>query len=438
MTRGKPAKVSETGKPPKTSVPLQGNLSGEAVPPQQNNESRHSLFTLMGSEQESKMEKQDSNQSDMAKQDSSTATIRGKPEISKVQVGKPPASTKNILDMDKKILQNSGKSVLEGTKNKYDNKIWSLKQWMKEVYGEAEGERPMEELDFRRFLVSGKDGKGIRSANAIKVWRAAWGYWQDIDPDFDIEFDPAEARRTKRLIKGLRYDAGNGQEVDAADPIDSGRLWKMVDALLQWGYPAYALYFLMIFYGGFRTIKAKNIKVKDCRKNTDKGTLIFTDRMKALNAGTIGKVGLKQNYKSADHISEFLEKCTRGKEPEDPLFDIDESKANELLKRVAAAHHWGEGKWVVYSLRHGMSLEAKAVLEGMPNMEVVEKAVEQNNLSTVMGHTNKASKKSYGRKNPKAQTKVKGRQKPRKVKKSLKKPMVVNSSVCKALKQRKN
>jgi len=436
MTRGKPAKVSETGKPPKTSsVPLQDKAPGDVMPPQPKVEGRHSLFTLMEVEQEAKVEKQEGDLADIDKKDTSIATIRGKPYMPKAPEGKPAASTKNIEDMDKKILEKSGKSVVQGTKQKYDNKIWSLKQWMKDVYGEDEGDRPMEELDFRRFLVTGKDGKGIRAPNTIKVWRAAWGFWQDIDPDFDIDFDPVEARRTKRLIKGLRYNAGDGQEVDAADPIDSGRLWKMVDVLLEWGYPAYALYFLMIFYGGFRTIKAKNIKVKDCRKDTDKGTLIFTDRMKALNAETIGKVGLKQNYKNADHIAEFLDKCTKGKDPEEPLFDVDERMANELIKRVAAAHHWGEGKWVVYSLRHGMSLEAKAVLEGMPNMEVIEKAVEQNNLSTVMGHTNKASKKSYGKK--KAPTKSKGRKKPQKVEKSLGKAIVVQSTVCTALKQRK-
>jgi len=186
---------------------------------------------------------------------------------------------------------------------------------------------------------------------------------------------------------------------------------KMVDLLIEWGHHEYALFFLMIFYGGYRTFKTKNLRVKDCRKDTDKGTLIFTDRMKALQASNIGTVGLKQNYKSANNITQFLDECTKGKGPEDLLFDVDEKKANSLLKRVAAAHHWGEGKWVVYSLRHGMSLEGKAVLEGMPNIEVVQKAVEGANLSKQMGHKNERSKKAYQA--------PKGTKKPARVKRSL-------------------
>ena len=362
-------------------------------------------------------------------EDNRPSTFRGKPGTEKVGVGKPPPTKRSIEEMDDLIKKKSRKSVVSKTEAKYEAKIFTLKQWMKDNYGEVEGDRPMEELDFRRFLVTGKDGKGIENANSIKIWRAAWGFWADIDPEFDIDFDPVEARRTKRLIKGLRYNAGEGQELDAADPIDSGRLWKMVDLLLEWGYQEYALFFLMVFYGGYRTYKTKGLMVKDIRKDTDKGTLIFTDRMKALQAGNIGKVGLKQNYKNADNITEFLEACMKDKGPEDPLFDVNEKKANDLLKRVAATHHWGDGKWVVYSLRHGMSLEAKAVLEGIPDMEKVEKAVEQRNLSKKMGHTNEESKKSY--QNPK------GKAKPQKFRQAVSRQVVVKSAIVDGIKRRK-
>ena len=382
MVRGKPAKISSAriGKPP---VPMQ----------------RVSLYGLMEKEETAMELPGMGDQSAIsikrpADKTEDPTNKRGKPFANKEVVGKP-SSLPNVEEMDQQIAMNSKRSVVDNTKEKYESKIFSLKKWMKDTYGEKEGDRPMEELDFRRFLVSGKDGKGITNANTIKTWRAAWGFWQDIDPEYDIDFDPMEAKRTKRLVKGLKYNAGDGQETDAADPVDSGRLWKMVDLLLQWNKPEYALFFVMIFYGGFRTVKTKDMKVKDCRRDTDTGTLIFTDRMKALQAKNMGKVGMKQNYKSLNQLTDFLDLCIKGKEPDDRLFEVNERIANSLMKKVAAAHHWGEGKWVVYSLRHGMSLEAGAVLEGIPDMEVVKTAVQQRNLSKCMGHTNEKSKKAY-------------------------------------------
>ena len=209
MVRGKPAIVSATGKPPHTPQALQVDQT----------EAQHlSFFETMERMRDAEMD-----QSEKKKGGSfsthptllDASTIRGKP---------PPL--RSLEEMDKKIEDQSCKSIAESTIKKYNAKIASLKKWMIDTYGEKDGDRPMEELDFRRFLVTGKDGTAIISTNSIKVWRAAWGFWQDIDPEFDLDFNPAEASRAKRLIKGLRYNAGEGQETDAADPIDSGRLWK--------------------------------------------------------------------------------------------------------------------------------------------------------------------------------------------------------------------
>jgi len=396
MSRGKPAPAHKT-KYPMTVFGIMEREEEKIEPIQKNGKSKSSRQTA-------------SAPATMVVDDNTDSMGRGK-TVSKVSVvGKPPVKVKSSLKaMDEQIEKDSRKAVMDSTAVKYESKIFSLKKWMIDVYGKENGDRPMEELDFRRFLVSGKDGKGIRAPSSIKVWRAAWGFWQDIDPEHDIDFNPNEARRTKRLIKGLRYNAGEGVEVDAADPIDSGRLWKMVDLLLDWKEAEYALYYVMVFYGAFRTNKAMNIKVKDVRTNTATGTLIFTDRMKALQASNIGKVGLKQNFKSVNNLAAFLEECMKGKDPEDLLFDVKEKKANDLLKRVAAAHHWGEGKWVVYSLRHGMALEAGAALEATPPMETIKKAVESRNTSKRMGHTNEGSKKAYQR------TKTKGVKKKRKM-----------------------
>jgi len=440
MARGKPPKVAQTGKPPTDSQNLQPK-SGQETP---EHIGGRSIFDMMEKDQmstEKPTEETAGTREKRPAKDVSGSTgvrgkrpaeeeaevivnIRGKPASERTGkgAGKPPPLT--IDEMDARIASGQGRSVVKATEKKYSSKIHSLKEWMKQTYGE-EGERPMEELDFRRFLVTGKDGKGI-TPGSIKVWRAAWGFWQDVDPECDFDFDPVEARKTKRLIKGLRYNAGDGYEPDQADPVDSGRLWKMVDLLISWKKIEYALFFVMVFYGAFRTHKTANLLVKDCRKNTDNGTLVYTDRMKALQAKNMGKTGLKQNYKSMDNLTEFLDLCMDGKGPEDLLFDVNEREANDLMKRVAAAHHWGEGKWVVYSLRHGMSLEAQAVLGEIPGMEDLKEAVEQNNLTKRMHQTHVGSKKTYQNN---ATRKEKG-------KIATKRQQVV-SSVCLAMKKRK-
>ena len=289
-------------------------------------------------------------------------------------------------------------SVVPETNKRYNWKIFSMKKWLSERYGPDKV--TMTTREFSLFLADGKDGKGIKNGNSGKAWRSAWNYWQQTER-MEVIPSPVEEERVTRQIKGLQYAAGEGT-LCQPDVIDSGRLRAMTSTLWGLGEFMYALYFILVFYGAFRKTVGSTVLVKDVRFDTDIGTVIHTARTKDAKPGNIDIPGKLHNFKEVDNLTAFLKGLVQDKEPEEPLFPgFNDAKANSLIKRMAYTHRWGEGKWVVTSLRHGASREARAVVAEVPSIPEMNDSRLGERMSRRMGHSNVRSKITYQKSNSK-------------------------------------
>ena len=296
-------------------------------------------------------------------------------------------------ELDKKIESTQRLSVLPTTNTRYSMKIFTMKKWLRDRYGPKKV--IMEAKDFSRFLAD-----GIENGNSAKAWKAAWNFWRQAG-DMDVAVDPQEEARVKRQIQGLKY-AGGKDTARQPDAIDSGRLRAMVTTLFAWGETMYALFFVLIFYGAFRKTAGSEVLVKDVRFDTDVGTVIHTARTKDTKASNIDNPGKLHNFKEVDNLTALLKSLVKNKGPNDPLFpSFSDTKANALIKKVASLHHWGEGNWVVTSLRHGTSREAQAVISDEPSITEMKAVTLGKKLSLRMGHANVNSKLTYQKSNQK-------------------------------------
>ena len=286
-------------------------------------------------------------------------------------------------ELDAKVRAQADKSVLKSTVAKYKGKIWTMKDWLSKRPG-AEKKTVMSAPDMARFLVSYRGG--ITSARTAGVWRAAWKFWKEAEGDGTATLS--------RTIKGIGYQAGEAPDT-SPDAIDSGRLWRMAKFLMERGEKTYATGFVAIFYGMFRKKVGSELKVKDFRPDTDVGTLMFSKRMKGASATNM-KPGMINNFKEVTNMTKLFKELVKNKAPDDSLFpNWNDAKANTLIKQMAVLHGWGEGKWVVTSLRHGASREAQAVLEDEPTMEALEAKKTDRKLTKRFGHCSEKSKKTY-------------------------------------------
>ena len=280
-------------------------------------------------------------------------------------------------------------SVISSTDGRYAKKVYTMKAWLASRVPPRD---TMGNKELAMFLAT--HNGGIDNGNSARQWRSAWKYWQATE-GFNVPSDPSSEELVKKQIAGLTYKAG-APEDNSADAIDSGRLHAMVTYLFMVGQTLYALAFLLIWYSQFRkSVIASEIKVKDVRFNTDLGTLIYSKRMKAANSKKTGP-GLIGNLKEVDNLTALLKSLVDGRDPEERLFTGWKDKtANALIKEVAKKHGWGEGKWVVTSLRHGSSREAAAVLTDEPTVVQVETTRTTKKVAKRMGHTNVLSQKTY-------------------------------------------
>lgn len=280
-------------------------------------------------------------------------------------------------------------SVVEETDTKYRNQIWTMQKWLDDRKPRA---LVMGDKQFAMFLAS--HNGGIKNWNSARHWFSAWKYWLVLE-GINIPLDPANEALVKRQIAGLRYKGGKPED-NSADAIDSGRLHDLVTFLFMTGQSLYALGFLLFWYIEFRKdVFVHQLKVKDVRFNTDLGTLIYSKRMKAATAKKMGP-GLMGNFKEVDNLTKLLKTLTEGRKPDEKLFEgWNDKKASEILKKFAKDNGWGEGKWVMNSLRHGSSREAFAVLADEPTVIEVEQTRTTRKVMKRMGHTNPLSQRTY-------------------------------------------
>ena len=305
---------------------------------------------------------------------------------------------RSLESLERDIVSDQRRSVVPESDRRYVDKIFSMKKWLQERYGPEKV--TMSTHEFALWLADGKDGKGIKNANSAKAWRSAWNYWQHTE-GMEVTADPMEDARLTRQIKGLRYDSGKGT-LNQPDAIDSGRLRAMTTTLWELGEFMYALYFVLVFYGAFRKTVGSTVLVKDVRFGTDVGTVIRSARTKDAKPSNIDVPGKLNNFKEVNNLTSFLESLVKGKDPDDPLFpSFNDAKANKLIKKMAYTHHWGEGKWVVTSLRHGASREAQAVVADIPSITEMNESRLGERMSKRMGHSNVRSKQTYPKSNKK-------------------------------------
>ena len=300
--------------------------------------------------------------------------------------------------LERDIEDTQRRSVVPGSDTRYVQKIWTMKKWLRDRYGPEKV--IMSTHEFSLWIADGKDGKGIKNANSAKAWRTAWKYWQDTE-GMDVTVDPKEDARLTRQIKGLRYNSGEGT-LNQADVIDSGRLRSMTSELATMNELMYAIYFVFMFYAGFRKKLSAGFFVKDVRFDTDVGTVIHSNRTKSARPGNVDLPGMLHNFKEVNNLTDFLKALVDGKDPDEPLFPaLNEHKANNLIKKMALKLHWGTGNWSVMSLRHGTSREAQAVVADVPSIKEMNEARLGQRMSKRMGHISLRSKLTYQKSNGK-------------------------------------
>lgn len=304
---------------------------------------------------------------------------------------KAPKNVRYIPDDEAlaKARKSARESVVVKTDGRYTKKIFTMKKWLAE---RLPPRNIMGHMELAMFLAT--HNGGIENGNSARQWRSAWKFWQATE-GFNIPDDPASADLVKKQIAGLTYKAGFPED-NSADAVDSGRLHAMVSYLFEKGHSLYALAFLLLWYSQFRkSVIAAEVRVKDVRFDTDLGTLIYSKRMKGANSKKMGP-GLLGNLKEVDNLTALLKSLVEGRDKEEYLFTgWTDVKANALIKKVAKLHGWGEGKWVVTSLRHGSSREATAVLTDEPTVEQVETTRTTKKVAKRMGHTNVLSQRTY-------------------------------------------
>ena len=106
--------------------------------------------------------------------------------------------------------------------------------------------------------------------------------------------------------------------------------------------------------------------------------------------------GVMGNFKEVDNLTKLLKTLTEGRKPDEKLFSgWNDKKASDIIKTFAKENGWGEGKWVMNSLRHGSSREAFAVLTDEPTVIEIEKTRTTRKVMKRMGHTNPISQRTY-------------------------------------------
>ena len=310
-------------------------------------------------------------------------------------VKNPPRRDPIISDaeLDARAVNSARKAVIPKTDARYQDKIWTMKNWL--------AQRPikktrMDAKDFSRFLESHKGG--IVNGNSRRTWSTAWKAWRDLEGDSVDPGDPGLGL-ISRQIKGARYNAGNPAKT-SPDAIDSGKLKKLSSLLIKKGEAEYAMAFTVDFYGGFRKEVGAGLKKQDVNFDTDIGTLISSQRNKAATALKAELPGMIGNLKEANNLTKLLQKLIKDKKMTDRIFpNWTDAKANQLIKEAAKELDWGEGKWVVTSLRHGAAREGMALVGPIPNLEELLVAATIGRVAKRLGHTNVKSQIHYQRSN---------------------------------------
>ena len=296
-------------------------------------------------------------------------------------------------ELDARAVGKARRAVLPKTDKRYSDKIWTMNDWLSK---RPEKKTTMSSRDFSRFVESHKGG--IKSGRSVNSWKTAWKAWRDLQGDSVDPGDPLLGL-ISRQAKGRLYNAGDPANT-SPDVIDSGRLGKMSTELIKMGEEEYALAFTVEFYGGFRKTVCSGIRKQDICFETDLGTLINTQRSKAATALKADKPGMIGNSKEVNNLTELLKKLVEGKKMNQRIFpDWTDAKANRLIKEIAKKLDWGEGKWVVTSLRHGGAREGLALVAPIPNQEELLKAYTISRVAKRMGHTSEKSQIHYQKSN---------------------------------------
>ena len=230
------------------------------------------------------------------------------------------------------------------------------------------------------------DLKG-RAASTAAGYRSAFNYYCECRCK---QITAQQDAQITRMIKGMKYRGGDVPSI-TREAIDSGRLAQLIEVCKILGKVVYAEGFVFTWFSGYRHKSVMKLKVKDVRFDTLTGTKVYTERMKSANAakarpGTIG------NLKEVDNLTGLLKRRCARRGPEELVFPGWCSRtANAIIRTAAEKFKWGQGQWVVHSLRHGAAREYEAMWETEVNtLEDVQAMTRKR-----FGWTNIESKANY-------------------------------------------
>lgn len=260
---------------------------------------------------------------------------------------------KHLKDCEEFAAIAVSRRVLAETSTKYGRKIYNMRQWLQKF-----NLPEMTPLNMRRMM--GDLISNNTTSSVLGQYRAAWKFWSLQEGK---AYPAEEVAQINAIIQGVAYNAGE-REKEEYSPIDSGMLEDLRQYCMSQGRQMYADGFAVIWYGVFRHTSPSGItgiRVQDVR-STNKGTMVRSTRKKAARAtATSTKTVLYDNLKAVPNLEPILKALCKGKGPDDLLFPKWSAEvANKIIKAAAQQLQWGEGKWCVYSLRHGAAIEMDA------------------------------------------------------------------------------